>query len=326
MAPDVSFIIAAYNAEATIADAIESALSQTGVAVEVIVVDDCSSDRTCAVASTFDQSHVHVVPLQTNQGPGGARNVGFQRAQGRWIAVLDSDDVVLPGRALKMIQRAEQSGAQAVVDNILIASGRSTERTLAFPRHALASRPELTLADFIDHNMIFSTAPNFGYFKPLFQRDFIRTHGHCYHPQLRIGEDYLLLASLLASGGRCAVEPEAGYIYHSRPGSISHMLLPEHVAGMLAADREFVARFKLDTAAASAQARRTKNLGEAASFLTLVDHIKQKDFGGIAGIALRHPVAFRHLRMPIKMRLSRWWRAVPQGADAVPSQTGELGR
>ena len=83
MQPDVSFVIAAYNAEATLGRAIDSALAQEGVAVEVIVVDDCSSDATLDVARSYADPRVRVVALQLNRGPGGARNAGLDAARGR---------------------------------------------------------------------------------------------------------------------------------------------------------------------------------------------------------------------------------------------------
>ncbi|TIN53954.1 MAG: glycosyltransferase family 2 protein, partial [Mesorhizobium sp.] len=92
--PDVSFVIAAYNAEATLDRAIASAIAQKGVSVEIIVVDDKSRDATLDVARAYPGDIVRVVALANNRGPGGARNAGLDAARGRWIAVLDSDDAV----------------------------------------------------------------------------------------------------------------------------------------------------------------------------------------------------------------------------------------
>ena len=95
MQPDVSFVIAAYNAAATLDRAIASAVAQRDVSVEIIVVDDQSRDNTLDVARAYPQDIVRVVALPANRGPGGARNAGLELASGRWIAVLDSDDAVL---------------------------------------------------------------------------------------------------------------------------------------------------------------------------------------------------------------------------------------
>ncbi|TIL77371.1 MAG: glycosyltransferase family 2 protein, partial [Mesorhizobium sp.] len=82
----------------TIERAIASAIAQRGVSVEVIVVDDQSRDRTLDLAQSYPEDIVRVVALEQNRGPGGARNVGLELARGRWVAVLDSDDAVYPGR------------------------------------------------------------------------------------------------------------------------------------------------------------------------------------------------------------------------------------
>ena len=103
MQPDVSFVIAAYNAEPTLSRAIDSALAQRGVSVEVVVVDDCSTDGTLVLARAYTDPRVRVIALERNSGPGGARNAGLDAAQGRWVAVLDSDDTVRPERLAAMI-------------------------------------------------------------------------------------------------------------------------------------------------------------------------------------------------------------------------------
>jgi glycosyltransferase involved in cell wall biosynthesis len=91
--PSVSAVIPAYNAELTIADAIQSVLAQTYEIAEIIVVDDGSSDRTAEIAAEFPRTHVI---RQPNAGCGAARNTAVQVASGEWIALLDSDDTWLP--------------------------------------------------------------------------------------------------------------------------------------------------------------------------------------------------------------------------------------
>src|SRR5882757_1968693 len=75
--PDVSFVIAAYNAAATLDRAIAGAIAQRGVGVEIIVVDDQSRDNTLEVARAYPQDIVRVVALTANRGPGAARNAGL---------------------------------------------------------------------------------------------------------------------------------------------------------------------------------------------------------------------------------------------------------
>ncbi len=317
--PDVSIVIAAYDAADTIRRAVQSALAQEGVTVEVIVADDGSADATREVVAELGEPAVRLVPLDSNRGPGGARNAGFAAARGRWIAVLDADDTMRPGRLRRMIAAAEEQDAVAAVDNLDILHGDGRIERM-FPPGLLAAMPALTLPAFIDSNRIFRATHNFGYMKPVFRRAFLAQNRLAYDEALRIGEDYLLLAAVLAAGGRCAVLPEAGYLYHIRAASISRVLRLHHVEAMLAGDRRFLARFPLQGDAARAQRRRTRNLEEVRAFLALVGHLKNRSLGPALRAALGDPVALRHLAMPIAARWRRLTAPSPRPAPADPGQ------
>jgi succinoglycan biosynthesis protein ExoO len=271
----------------------------------VVVVDDCSNDRTVEVVRSFPPDQVRVVELEKNRGPGGARNAGLEAARGRWIAVLDSDDAVYPDRLARMISRAERLDAQVAVDNLDVVQETSGAKTTMFAPALLEKYSEISLADFIGANLLFEETFSFGYMKPIFKRSFVERNALRYDETLRIGEDYIFLASALARGGRCAVDPQPGYAYHIRSGSISRVLELYHVEAMLAADAAFLREHKLDADAQAAQARRTRSLEEAASFLTLVNHLKQRALLKAIRTALRDPRAVRHLKMPIAARLRR---------------------
>lgn len=90
----VSVIIPAYNAEDGIHVAIESILDQTWTNVELIVVDDCSTDATIQVAEKYAEAdeRVKVYSTPTNSGPYIARNIGLQHATGKYITINDADD------------------------------------------------------------------------------------------------------------------------------------------------------------------------------------------------------------------------------------------
>lgn len=303
MQPDVTFLIAAHNAEDTIARAVESGLEQEGVAVEVVVVDDFSSDRTAEIARR--DPRVRVVELDENRGPGGARNAGLAVAAGRWVAVLDADDTVRPGRLARMIRRAETAGAEVVVDNLeIVREGAGAGETMFVPDH-LDALSRISLAELIGTSLLFESAFSYGYMKPVFERRFLGAAGLRYDETLRIGEDYIFFASALARGGRCVVEPTAGYRYHIRAGSVSRVLELDHVEAMLRADTAFLRDHVLDARALAAQARRTRSLRQGASYLSLVRHLKRRAPLKAAGVALGDPAALRHLRMPIAARLRR---------------------
>lgn len=93
MNPCVSIIVPAYNAERWIGDALESALGQSWPAIEVIVVDDGSTDNTLCVAKRFECARVEVIH-QENQGVEKARNRAASVAQGEFLQYLDADDLL----------------------------------------------------------------------------------------------------------------------------------------------------------------------------------------------------------------------------------------
>ena len=97
----VSVIIPVYNCERFLAEAIESALAQTYRPIEVIVVDDGSTDRSADIARSYEE--VHYI-YQANQGPAVARNTGLAAAQGEFIAFLDHDDVWLPNKLAVQVE------------------------------------------------------------------------------------------------------------------------------------------------------------------------------------------------------------------------------
>ena len=303
--PDVSFVIAAYNAQETLERAIDSALAQGAVSMEVVVVDDCSTDSTREIVSNHPDPRVRLVAMPRNGGPGAARNAGLDAACGRWVAVLDSDDALRPDRMARLIARAEKADAQIAVDNLDVIREDIGTTLPMFPEAMLARLPLLTLAKFIASNMIFASEHNFGYMKPVFQRAFLEEHHLRFDETLRIGEDYTFLASALARGGVCVVEPTVGYLYYIRDGSISRVLKKEHVDAMLAADARFFAEHPFGAAALAAQRRRTRNLKEVKAFLMLVDSIKERELPAILKIACLNPRAVRHLSMPVAARFRR---------------------
>jgi succinoglycan biosynthesis protein ExoO len=305
MPVDVSFLIPAFNAEQTLARAVESALAQRGVTVEIVVVDDCSSDRTVEIARSFGAANVRIVELEGKRGPGGARNAGLAAAQGRFVAMLDADDAVYPDRLRRLLSLAEENGGQIVVDNLDVVREGSGSREAMFAPALIGGLRELTLDRFIAGNLLFKWTYSLGYMKPVFERNFLVENRLRYVETLSIGEDYIFLASALAKGARCLVEPAAGYAYHIREGSISRVLELRHIEAMLQADKDFLRDHRLDKAALAAQAKRTRSLEEGASFLRLVGHLKERAAAKALATALRDPLALRHLRMPIGARMQR---------------------
>jgi glycosyltransferase involved in cell wall biosynthesis len=99
----VSVVIATYNRASFLSRAIRSALSQTLNNIEVIVVDDASTDNTRKVVEGFEDRRIRYLYHERNIGAGAARNTGIQAAQAEFVAFLDSDDEWLPEKCEKQV-------------------------------------------------------------------------------------------------------------------------------------------------------------------------------------------------------------------------------
>ncbi|SDD33236.1 glycosyltransferase family 2 protein [Natrinema hispanicum] len=109
--PLVSVVIPTYNRSEVIGNAISSGLNQTFDDLEILVVDDGSTDQTKKVVSTFTDERVRYIPLAENQGANAARNTGVRQANGDLIAFLDADDEWQSDKIEKQVTRFDEVGA-----------------------------------------------------------------------------------------------------------------------------------------------------------------------------------------------------------------------
>jgi len=309
--PDISVIVATYNVQAYIERAVRSALDQQGVIVEIIVIDDNSTDDTVGVASRINDPRIKILRRVTNGGPSAARNEGLAIASAPWIAILDGDDSLAEGRLQRCLRHAHAMQADIVVDNLQVCREADGATFPMFSAAKLGRKPLLDLSHFIGGNLLMFSTSSLGYVKPIFSREFLLRHHLKYDLELRIGEDYMLLLEALACGARCAVEPTAGYRYTMRASSISHRLALADILHMKASDQRFLSRHKLDHAAQRAQRLRTFTLEEVFHFTRLVDALKQKQMMDAVKIVLRRPTSALHLWNPIWVRLKK---LMPRGS------------
>ena len=113
MNPTVSVIMPAYNAQNTITLAINSILAQTMRQVELIVIDDASTDDTSKILKSYEQKdqRIRVVQLCENGGCLHARKTGIREAKGEYIMFLDSDDLLLPNACARAVDRIRRTNS-----------------------------------------------------------------------------------------------------------------------------------------------------------------------------------------------------------------------
>ncbi len=301
----ISVILTCYNVQNYIEAAVRSALSQTGVTLEVIVVDDASTDNSWNMLSSITDERLKTIRLTQNCGPSVARNAAIAAATGNYLAVLDGDDQFLPERLSAMLHEAKTQNADIVIDNLTIHNEDDSSQYPMFPPTEFARTHLLDLASFIRGNCLFSGGYTLGYVKPLFSAAFLRQHKLMYDPAIKIGEDYQLMAQALASGARCAIFHAANYRYTVRKNSISHRLKLEDIARMREGDAKLIAQFPLYSAAAKAQAAREKSFARAHAFIRTIDALKAKNMVSAITATLSCPASATLLWLPIEARLRR---------------------
>ncbi|WP_304525779.1 glycosyltransferase family 2 protein [Halomonas sp. I5-271120] len=110
--PEVSVIMPVYNSQEYISSAVSSVIDQSFHDWELIVVDDCSTDRSAEFLADFlaKDSRINLIKLKRNSGVATARNTAIEAASGRYIAFLDSDDVWLPCKLEKQVFFMKNNG------------------------------------------------------------------------------------------------------------------------------------------------------------------------------------------------------------------------
>lgn len=149
----LSVVIPTWNRAQLVCEAIDSALNQRPEEVEVIVVDDASSDNTAELVTRIYGDRVRLLRLNQRSGPGAARNAGVALARGEFVGFLDSDDVWLPGKLDAELQVFERfPDAEAVVSDSLNFYERQPDAASRFAQNGLltATRGEVRWASECD--------------------------------------------------------------------------------------------------------------------------------------------------------------------------------
>src|SRR5918911_2171312 len=130
MPPRISVVVPIYNVERYLVECLESVAAQTVADLEVVMVDDGSTDGSAAIARSFaDRDARFRLVTQPNGGLGNARNTGVAAATGAFLAFLDSDDV-LPADAYELLHGAlAETGSDFATGNIQRLSRTGTHQS-----------------------------------------------------------------------------------------------------------------------------------------------------------------------------------------------------
>ena len=181
----ISVVIPLYNKEMTIKHSLSSVLSQDYDDIEVIVVNDGSTDNSVEVVKSINDSRIVVIE-QENGGPSKARNTGIRNAKGEWLVTLDADDELVEHALSKMIRETEKYRDADIIDFVgYIRSGEELTRRY----HPLKGRVKVPLKALYYRQI----SPSSGH--AIIRTSFVKRH--LYDERIRRFEDYELELRML---------------------------------------------------------------------------------------------------------------------------------
>jgi glycosyltransferase involved in cell wall biosynthesis len=145
--PKISVIMPIYNAENYVKASIDSILTQTFTDFELILVNDCSTDRSGEVIRAIDDPRIRIIENEKNSGIIISRNKAIDIAQGKYLAIIDSDDIAFPDRLKDQFRFMEEHPECGICgsDYTVIDSNEKLVATMIVPRGAKENRTYLKL-------------------------------------------------------------------------------------------------------------------------------------------------------------------------------------
>lgn len=216
----VSIIVPAFNSDAYLRRCVESILGQSHRELELIVVNDCSSDDTASILNgmSAQDSRLKVVHLTENVGVHGARSRGVTEAGGEFIGFADADDWVAPGMIAALLAEATTGqGADIVICGAVLATaiGQTGQHKVRFRRRR----------EFVDRLLERFCRLEFGsgvLWNKLYRADLIRPFALLsLERKVDAAEDYIVNIGCFAKATRVVVLPETHYFYFEHPESAS---------------------------------------------------------------------------------------------------------
>ena len=215
--PLISVIIPVFNTREHLPECLDSVLSQSFSELEIICVDDGSTDDSGDILHQYAEQDNRIKVLnQENRGASSAKNRGFALASGEFFTIVDSDDILLPGALLKLYSAINSEGADIIHGGYITRNERTGRRYLH-----LANRRVLTGPDAL--GALLKRSVHHDPWGKLFRRSlFIKNH-LSWPESTRHATDFLIVHQAFHFARRVAVIPDLVYERTtSRPGSISH--------------------------------------------------------------------------------------------------------
>jgi len=215
--PDISVIIPVYNAGEYVQRSVISVIEQTlpAARIEIIAIDDGSTDGSGVELDQLAAEHesLCVIHQENSGGASRPRNVGLDRARGRWIFFLDADDHLAPEALERMLAMAEEQGSDVLLGRVIGTGGRPSPKTMF--------RSDQLNADLFESN-VYRTLNVL----KLFRRDLIERLGLRFDEDMRCGEDLPFTATAYLNASVISVLASYECIYwHYREDGQNNFLV-----------------------------------------------------------------------------------------------------
>ncbi len=230
MREGVSVIVPVYNAEKYLTECIESVLAQDYENVELILVDDGSTDRSRDIYEKYATEHGKIkICRQKNSGPAEARNNGIRQATGEYLVFADADDYLADASVIsKMVEKLQKTNADIVIGNYM----RLWDGTLlpAMGNRAFCETPVDGGA--FRFQGFFSVGTLSYLWGKCYRASFLKEHQLCLR-DFSYGEDKLFNMSCYVKGASYAFIDDSVYVYRKNDDSVSYKFRADTVQGWL---------------------------------------------------------------------------------------------
>lgn len=221
MEDKVSIIVPIYNVEKYLKKCVNSILNQTYKNIEVLLIDDCSTDNSGDIAKQYEQkdNRCKYIRREKNGGLSAARNTGVEHATGEYLSFVDSDDWVSENFILHLIDKAKEQDADITVCDYIMIDDNGKET------------PGNTLENLDDSSSI---EEKIAYIRnhvvtKLYNREFFMKQNLKFPEEIKRAAEMGLSIPMLTRTNKIAILNEALYYYYQRSNSISNNRKPERI-------------------------------------------------------------------------------------------------
>lgn len=214
---DVSIVIPVYNTEKYLHVCIDSVLAQTGVSLEIILVDDGSTDSSPCICDKYAEEHDNITTIHIkNSGPATAKNEGLLLAKGNYIALTDSDDKMAPMMLHKMVNAGYNHNADIVCCNYKQIDEQGVVSHLNSTNQLYVLNHEEGLIHFFSKDKIYSQC-----WTKLYKRQMLKDYNIENDPGLRTDEDFIFNIRAFVKAQTTVIVDEPLYEYTYRENSLA---------------------------------------------------------------------------------------------------------